>query len=222
MGLYQFTGFLDQLPDLDHKLQVGFVVDATYSMQKSLGEVQQSAKKLAETLNFWPKTSRSHFWFSTTRAKGGDDRRIHGRIRWERQPDRRAPENCPVNGRALFPEPIDEASIPPCINLAGSRRRHRPHSAGFQRRTPYDSNFHEPKFNARRSVENDVLIRTAQARTFVSTLSSAQLRRAGLQGLVGQDREFMNEVASKTKGMLLDLSDPGMRERVAEACRPPE
>ena len=231
MGLLQ-RSFLDLAEESRSSLEIAFVIDGTSSMGESLIGVQQALSQMLDDLALY-KSNDLAFQLVIFRDEGAPSGAVsfplqvpERRFTHDREALRDALQRVEgETGAPYFPELVDVGLHSALRELNWSDDPDKSRWVFlFTDAPPFDPNFAEEENEARRHVDTQLLVDYARQKGIKVNCvlcTSREKDRVAYERGLDQARDFMNQLASGTEGVMLDLSYPDIRRVIEEAARKP-
>lgn len=231
MGLLQ-RSFLDLAEQSQPALQIAFVVDGTTSMGDSLAGVRDSLMQMTNDLELY-KAGKISFQLVVFRDAGApsgpvtlplgvsDNAFTSDRVLLQSA----LRELTAESGAPYFPEQVDRGLHVALRDLKWSTDTTTSRWIFlFTDAPPFDPNFEEKENQARRHVDTQLLIDQAKQRGIkinCIVCTSREADRAAFERGLDRTRAFMNQMATGTDGVMLDLSYADIRSSLDVAANQP-
>lgn len=224
MGLLQ-RSFLDLIESSRSRLEVALVVDGTDSMERDIAGVRRALREMATDLDNYRdgKVSFALIVYRDAAVKPNEVTRPVPTFTsdldvLQKQFDRIQP----LTGAPYFPEMVDLAIYEAIEDLNWSEDEQTSRwILLFADAPPYDEGFMEDKTGARRSKSTELLVELARQKKIqingVLCRSDAE-KFTSYETVLPKTRRFMSTLTTETGGLMLDLSDPAIRETVRKAA----
>jgi tetratricopeptide (TPR) repeat protein len=228
MGLLQ-RSFLDLVEESRPKLQIALVVDGTTSMGAELESVRKSIAAMMGDLELYKANSISYqlVIYRDAGSPSGEVQLPLDAAKGAFVDDRDALVAAvskveAESGAPYFPELIDAGLHAALTQLAWSTDDDTSRWIFlFGDAPPFDESFEEPQNQAARRFGAGALISLAMekgVRINCILCKSRPEDQAAYEKVLPQTRDFMNDLSSKTEGLMLDLSYADIRAAVEKAA----
>ncbi|MFO0915387.1 MAG: vWA domain-containing protein [Pirellulales bacterium] len=232
MGLVQ-RSFLDLVEESQPRLQIALVIDGTESMAAEMDGLRQSLGQMIGDLRRY-RGQQVEFQLVVYRDAGATSGEVifplaipNHEFTGDLEKVLSAAAGLKVEtGAPYFPELIDLGIHQAITELGWSQDQDTSRwLLVFGDAPPYAAGFDEPATGARRRYETDMLVSVAKragVRINCVLCRSRESERTSYEKTLSQTQEFMNALATRTDGLMLDLSYPDVYKALEQAMNKAE